>query len=157
MTNHTLTMFNQFPYSEILLTGLKENLKAIETYKPLSKKITHPPDEERNYALPAVAHLVNDNGPKDVAAFKELMISGLDCKKHPKPPNMNWQLEETLNQKIDSMDEVRLLVKLTGHPEILGDYASLCARAQLLNDIIESDSIRVLFEDVADMDLIEGF
>ncbi|KAH8695020.1 hypothetical protein BGW36DRAFT_195651 [Talaromyces proteolyticus] len=142
----------KLPFSQILVNALEDRVKHIAPFIPLSKKITHPADEDINHALGAVIHLVDDNNPKDLAAWKALMISGLDCKKHPKPPNMHWKLEETLNQKIDSMDEAKLLKKMISDPEFLPDYASLCARTELLNAIIGSESIRILLEDEADLE-----
>jgi len=140
-----------------LLTGLKAVVKELDPYFELSKKITYPPDDDRDYALGAVIHLVDDNKPKDLAAWKQLLISGLDTKKHPKPPNMHWKLEEALNQKIDTMEEANLLKKMISDPEFLPDYESLCSRRELMNAMIDSDSIRALLVYVAGLGELEEF
>ena len=72
------------------------------------------------------------------AAFKELMRSGLDCKKHPKPPNMAWQLEQVLQKEIKTIDEVKLLTKMTDEPNMRADYAGICAGEHLVQGIIDS-------------------
>ncbi|KAJ5926439.1 hypothetical protein N7516_008212 [Penicillium verrucosum] len=104
------------------------------------------------YALPAITHLVDDNSPKDLKAWKELMKSGLDCRRHPKPPNMDWRLQEAFDQKIKTLEEAKMLKNMVSDPEFLGDYASLCTRIELFKAISDSASIRLIFEDATHMD-----
>lgn len=138
---------HQLSYDDVLKTALTEELKHNSKFLPVSKKMTEGAHEDLIHALPAIIHLVDDNSPKDLAAWKALMRSGLDCKKHRKPPNMNWRLEEAFDQKIESLEEAKMLKNMISDPEFLGDYASLCTRIELLKAIKDSDSIRLIFED----------
>lgn len=66
-------------------------------------------------------------------------------KKHPKPPNMVWQLEQVLQKEIKTMDEVKLLTEMTDEPDTRADYAGICAREQVVQGIIDLDTIGASF------------
>ncbi|KAJ6038262.1 nmrA-like family protein [Penicillium canescens] len=53
---------------------------------------------------------------------------------------MCWELEEALNQKIESFDEVKLLKNLAGHPEVLPDYATFVDLAKFMVRSLDTDN-----------------